>query len=213
MYVKKQKHKIPFCHETLGVYKGQATCTRPPSAARGHHVFIEFCTPEVEEEHEEVEGNPNGVLYAVAVKTDVEIIVGNLLRQISAACSLCLRWSGTILCEVRLQASISRSAKKKLESLCTLQHSWEKLRIGTKIVRLWSNNSACTPQTETLQQSALFAGISHFAMNIIVAQALPNHQSKFRQIQKFQQSAKISGHTVSFERANAMSITATFRMI
>ena len=46
------------------------------------------------------EGNPNGVVYAVAVKNDVEIIVGNLLRQISAACSLFLRWSSTIVCEV-----------------------------------------------------------------------------------------------------------------
>ena len=47
----------------------------------------------MEEEREEFEavGNPNGVVYAVAVKTDVEIIVGNLLRQISAACSLFLR--------------------------------------------------------------------------------------------------------------------------
>ena len=111
----------------------------------------------MEEESEEAEGNLNSVLYAVAVKTDVEIIVGNLLRQISAACSLFLRWSGTIVCEVRLQVSVSRSAKRKLESLCMLQHSWEKLRIGTKRIQLWSNNSACTPQTETLQQSALFA--------------------------------------------------------
>ena len=72
------------------------------TAARGHYVSKEFCTPEVEEERKEAEGNPNVVVYAVAVKTDVEIIVGNLLRQlqISAACSLFLRWSGTILCEV-----------------------------------------------------------------------------------------------------------------
>ena len=56
----------------------------------------------MEEEREEFEavGNPNGVVYAVTVKTDVEIIVGNLLRQISATCSLFLRWSGTIVCEV-----------------------------------------------------------------------------------------------------------------
>ena len=54
----------------------------------------------MEEEREEAEGNPNGIAYAVAVKTDVEIIVGNLLRQISPACSLFLRWSGTIVCEV-----------------------------------------------------------------------------------------------------------------
>ena len=70
------------------------------TAARGHYVSKEFFTPEVEEEREEAEGNPNGIVYAVAVKTDVEIIVGNLLRQISTACSLFLRWSGTILCEV-----------------------------------------------------------------------------------------------------------------
>ena len=54
----------------------------------------------MEEEREEAEGNPNGVVYAIAVITDVEIIVGNLLWQISAACSLFLRWSGTIVCEV-----------------------------------------------------------------------------------------------------------------
>ena len=54
----------------------------------------------MEEEREEAVGNLNGVVYAVAVKTDVEIIVGNLLRQILAACSLFLRWSGTIVCKV-----------------------------------------------------------------------------------------------------------------
>ena len=91
----------------------------------------------------------------------------------------------------RLGASVSRSAKRKLKSLCTLQHSWEKLRIGTKTIRLWSNNSACTPQ-RLFSNLALFARISHFAMNIIMAQALPNRQSKFRQMQKFQQSAKIN---------------------
>ena len=48
----------------------------------------------------ESRGIPNGVVYAVAVKTDVEINVGILLRQISAACTLFLRWSGTIVCEV-----------------------------------------------------------------------------------------------------------------
>ena len=69
------------------------------TAARGHHVFKEFCKPEVEEQSEEAEGNPNSVVYVVAVKTDIEITVGNLLRQISAACSLFLRWSGTIVCE------------------------------------------------------------------------------------------------------------------
>ena len=90
------------------------------TAARGHYAFKEFRTPEVEDEREEAVGNPNGFEYAVAVKNDVEIIIGNLLRQISAACSLFLRWSGTIVCEVRLQASVSRSAKRRLESLLYL---------------------------------------------------------------------------------------------
>ena len=54
----------------------------------------------MEEEHEEAEGNLNGVVYVIAVKTDIEIIVGNLLQQISAGCSLFLRWSSTIVCEV-----------------------------------------------------------------------------------------------------------------
>ena len=59
----------------------------PFPAARSHCVSKEFCTPEVEEEREEAEDNLNGVLYAVAVKTDVEIIVSNLLQQILAVCS------------------------------------------------------------------------------------------------------------------------------
>ena len=90
----------------------------------------------MEEERKEAVGNPNGVVYAVAVKNDVEIIVGNLLWQISAACSLFLLWSGTIVYEVRLQASVSKSAKRRLESLCTLHHSWETLRIRTKVTQL-----------------------------------------------------------------------------
>ena len=70
--------------------------------------FQEFCTPEGEEERVEAEG---GVVYAAAMKTDIEIIVGNLLWQISAACSLFLHWSGTIVCEVTScrQASADRS--------------------------------------------------------------------------------------------------------
>ena len=143
----------------------------------------------MEEEHEEAEGNPNGVVYAVAGKTDVEIVVSSLLRQISAACSLFLRWSGTIVCEVTGLGRASADLPKG--GLCTLQHSWEKLRIGMKIIRLWSNNSACTPQ-RLFSNLAPFVWISHYAMNIIMAYALPNCQSKFRQIQKFQQSAKIN---------------------
>ena len=90
----------------------------------------------------------------------------------------------------RLHASVSRSAKRRLYSLCMLQHSWEKLRIGTKTIRSRSNNSACTPQ-RLFSNLAPLVRISHFAINIIMA---PNRQSKFRQIliQKFQQSAKIN---------------------
>ena len=70
------------------------------TAARGHYVSKEFCTPEVEEEREEAVDNLNGVVYVVAVKNDVEIIVSILLRQILTDCSLFLRWSDTIVCEV-----------------------------------------------------------------------------------------------------------------
>ena len=76
----------------------------------------------MEGEHDEAEGNPNSIMYAVAVKTDVEIIVGNLLRQILAACSLFLCWSSTIMCKVTgcRQASAALS-KGSLKELCTLQ--------------------------------------------------------------------------------------------
>ena len=66
----------------------------------------------------EAEGNVNGVVYAVAVKTDVEIIVSNLLQQIPAACSLFLRWSSTIVCEVtgcrRVSSDRSKGGLKAL---------------------------------------------------------------------------------------------------
>ena len=67
----------------------------------------------MEEEREEAKGNPNSVVNAVAVKTDVEIIVGNLLRQISAACSLFLRCSGTIVCEVTSLGRVSAYLPKR----------------------------------------------------------------------------------------------------
>ena len=65
-----------------------------------------FCTPEVEEDGEEAEGNPNGVVYAVAVKTDVQIIVGNLLRQIQQPV-LCFCAGAVRLC-ARSQAAGER---------------------------------------------------------------------------------------------------------
>ena len=68
---------------------------------QGHHVSKEFWTPEVGEELacQCEEGNPNDVC-AVAVKTDASTVVGHLTRKISAACSLFLRRSGTIMCQV-----------------------------------------------------------------------------------------------------------------
>ena len=59
-----------------------------------------------------------GVVYAVAVKTDVEIIVGNLLRQISEGCSLFLRWSGTIVCEVTGLGRASADQPKGVKTKC-----------------------------------------------------------------------------------------------
>ena len=81
----------------------------------------------VEEEGEEAEGNLNDVVYAVAVKIDVEIIVCNILWQISAACSLFLVWNGTIVCEVTdcRRASADR-LKGGLKVLYTLKHSWKR---------------------------------------------------------------------------------------
>ena len=115
--------------------------------------FQRVCTSEVEEERKEAEGNPNGVVYAVAVKTDVEIIVGNLLRQISSLFSVSAFERYNCVRGHRLGASVSRWAKRRLVSLCTLQHSWEKLRI-------WNENYPIMVKqqhvysTETFQQSS-----------------------------------------------------------
>ena len=107
----------------------------------------------MEEEREEAEGNPNGVVYAVAVKTDVEIIVGNLLRQISAARSLFLRWSGTIVCEVtglgRASADLPIGGLKAsyVAAFLGKAKDWnENISIMVKQQRVYSS--------ETLQQSS-----------------------------------------------------------
>ena len=107
----------------------------------------------MEEEHKEAKGNPNGVVYAVAVKTDVEIIVGNLLQQISAACSLFLRWSGTIVCKVtglgRASADLPKGSLKAFVR-CSIPGKakyWNKTDpIMIKQQRVYSS--------ETLQQSS-----------------------------------------------------------
>ena len=39
-------------------------------------------------------------MNGVAVKIDVDIIIGNLLWKILAACSMFLRWIGVIVCLV-----------------------------------------------------------------------------------------------------------------
>ena len=135
-------------------------------------------------------GNPNGVIYAVAVKTDVEVIVSILLQQISPACSLFLHWSDTIVCEVTGSRRVSADWPKKAWKPLYTAAFMGKLKDWSEITQSWSNNSTCTPQ-RLFSNLVMFVQISHFAMNIIMAQTLPN-----RQIQKFQQSAKISGHTV-----------------
>ena len=59
------------------------------SCVRRHHISKEFWTPKLGEElsYQHKEGNPNDV-YAVAIKTDANIVVGHLPRKISAACSV-----------------------------------------------------------------------------------------------------------------------------
>ena len=71
------------------------------SCVRGHHVSKEFWTPELGKELscQCEEGNLNDV-YAVAAKTDANIVIGHLPKKISAACSLFLSHSGMIACEV-----------------------------------------------------------------------------------------------------------------
>ena len=51
------------------------------------------------------ESNLNGIIYAVAVKTDVEIIVGNLLRQILTVLFFCV---GAVQLCARSQAAGER---------------------------------------------------------------------------------------------------------
>ena len=70
------------------------------SCVRGHHVSKEYWIPALGKELacQREEGNP--YVYAVAVKIDAGIVVGHLPRKISAACSLFLRRSGTIVCQI-----------------------------------------------------------------------------------------------------------------
>ena len=114
----------------------------------------------VEEEREEAVGNLKGVVYAVTVKTDVEIIDGNLLRQISTACSFFLHWSGTIVRGHRLQASVSRLAKRWLESTLYIAALVRK-------AKFWNENNPIMVKqqrmfsSETFSNLALFVQISH----------------------------------------------------
>ena len=86
----------------------------------------------MEEKRKESKGNPNGVIYAVTMKAAIEIIVGNM-TDFGRLFSVSALEQYNCVCGHRLGASVSRSAKRRLESLCTLQHSWEKLRIETKV--------------------------------------------------------------------------------
>ena len=113
----------------------------------------------------EAKGNPN----STAVKTDADIIVGSLLWKISAACSLFLRWSGTIVCEVTGSKQLSAELEKEARILlCTLRNCWTRLRIGTKIAQISANTVLCN-HISSLQSSSCPFWISCFAMNIIMA--------------------------------------------
>ena len=65
--------------------------------------------------------------YLFAVKTDIEIIVGNLLQQISAGCSLLLHWSRTTVCEVtglgRASADLPKGGLKAFVRCCISENS------------------------------------------------------------------------------------------
>ena len=119
-------------------------------------------------QRKEAKGKPN----STAVKTDVtnnDIIVGNLLWKISAAFSLFLHWSGTIVCEVTDSKQLSADLEKEARILlCTLKNCWTRLRIGTKIAQISANTVLCN-HISSLQSSSCPFRISRFAMSIIMA--------------------------------------------
>ena len=119
------------------------------SCVRGHHISKEFWTPELGEELscQREEGNPNDV-YAVAVKTAANIVVGHLPRKISATCSLFLSRSSTIACEVtgsrRASADLPQGG---LEVPCALKFVGEKKYVD-KIKKLLTPPSSSPVSTE-----------------------------------------------------------------
>ena len=118
------------------------------SCVRGHHVSKDYWTPALGKELtcQREEGNPYDV-YAVAVKTDAGIVVGHLPRKISAACSLFLRRSGTIVCQITGSRRPSSDLPQGgLEVPCTLKFAGEKAFVDK--IRTLLMPSPCPGNTE-----------------------------------------------------------------
>ena len=118
------------------------------SCVRGHHVSKEYWIPALGKELacQREEGNPYDV-YAVAVKTNAGIVVGHLPRKISAACSLFLRRSGTIVCQITGSRRPSSDLPQGgLEAPCTLKFAGEKAFVDK--IRTLLMPSFCPGNTE-----------------------------------------------------------------
>ena len=114
------------------------------------------------------EGNPNDV-YAVAVKTDADIVVGHLPWKISAACSLFLRRSGTIVCQVTGSRRASLDLPQGgLEVPCTLKFVGEKVFMDK--IKMLLTPSLCPGSTEPAKAAHTSSGKqpSHSAVAITV---------------------------------------------
>ena len=93
------------------------------SCVWGHHVSKEFWTMNAGEELacQCKKGNPNDV-YVFAVKTCAGIVVSYLLRKISAACSLFLCQSGTVVYQIAGSRRASSDLPQgSLEVPCSLK--------------------------------------------------------------------------------------------
>ena len=74
------------------------------------------------------------VVYAVAVKADAGIVVSHLPRTILSACSLFLRQSGTIVCQVTGSRRASSDLPQGgLEVLCTLKFAGERVFVDKTV--------------------------------------------------------------------------------
>ena len=74
------------------------------------------------------------VVYAVAVKANAGIVVSHLPRTILSACSLFLRQSGTIVCQVTGSRRASSDLPQgDLEVLCTLKFAGGKVFVDQTV--------------------------------------------------------------------------------